>query len=217
MQVHADGLEVARQARDRGHPAHAHGRDRVPPGAAVEASAAGSADAPGHADQGRGDLPTSLLARRRVSRARRWPTSGPRAPPSTRAPATASPGVMLGFVGGPRRPRVGGAVKAAAAAAVLKNFADYYGAEGAQAEEVLRAGLEQGGLDARLPGGLHRPRRAVRVRACAAHVAVGRDPLGRHRDVDVLDGVHGRRGALGRARRARSSARRSTLVRQRAC
>ena len=65
---------------------------------------------------------------------------------------------------GPRRARVGGPLKGGTPCRGAQELRRLLRAEGAQAEELLRAGLEQGGLDPRLPGGLHRPRRAVRVR-----------------------------------------------------
>ena len=66
---------------------------------------------------------------------------------------------------------------------------------GPEAEEVLRAGLDPGGLDAGLPGGVHRPGSPLRVRAGAAAARRERS-LGRDRDLDLLDRLHGRRGPL---------------------
>ena len=64
------------------------------------------------------------------------------------------------------------------------------------------------------PVGIAAPGAAARLRPRAARA--GRPhPLGRHRDLDLLERLHGRRGALGRARRdggARPAVRRAALI-----
>ena len=186
----------ARQARDRGHPAHAHGPDRVPPGAPGQAGAAGAAHPAGHADQVRGDLPDTPFWRDDNLSGQAAADSGPARTTFDSSPRDGKPGVMLGFVGGHDARVWADRSKAARRAAVLKNFADYYGPKALKpksyfeqdwSKEVWTRGCPVGFT---APGVLYEYGPALRR-------AVGRDPLGRHRDVHVLDRVHGRRRALG--------------------
>ena len=100
---------------------------------------------------------------------------------------------------------------------MLKNFADYFGAEAARPRDYFETDWPGAQVVARRPG-RHLPGPA-RCSSTAPRSASrsGSHPLGRHRDLDLLERLHGRRRALRRARRprgARRAVRRAALDRR---
>ena len=82
---------------------------------------------------------------------------------------------------------------------VLDSFARYFGDRAASPSAYLDKSWAEGGVDPRLLRRLHATGRWTGYgRRCARPSA---DPLGRHRDGDDLERLHGRRRAVGRARR----------------
>ena len=79
-------------------------------------------------------------------------------------------------------------------------------APGPRSPSATSSELGRGGMEPRLLRRLHAARGADRVRARAQR-ADRADPLGRHRDRDGLERLHGRRDPVGRAGRARSARR----------
>ena len=135
-----------------------------------------------------------------ASAARRSPT-GPANTTFDNTPPAGSPGSCSASSAATRRARSRSSSRSLAARR-CSTTSSPTSATRPRPEAVVRDGLDAGGVDARLPGRAHRPRRAapLRARRCASRRA---RPLGRHRDGRLLERLHGRRGALGRARRPR--------------
>ena len=151
--------------------------------------------------QGRGRLRQAVLAREGPERHRRIAERPGQRHVRRLARPTARPGVLFGFVGGDEaRAASEGCRRPSGAPRVLKNFAELlrcrrpcgratYFETDWPSEQVERAAG---------PVGIARARRAAGARPGAA--PAGRPhPLGRHRDVDLLERLHGRRHPLGRA------------------
>ena len=122
------------------------------------------------------------------------------------SPRDGKPGVMLGFVGGHDAREWADRSKAARRSAVLKNFADYYGPKALKpksyfeqdwSKEVWTRGCPVGFT---APGVLYEYGPALRRPVGKIHWA------GTETSTFWMR-VHGRRRALGRARRARSAPR----------
>ncbi len=120
---------------------------------------------------------------------------GPSTTTFDNSPPDGRPGVLFGFIGG-RNARVWGARSAAARRrAVLDQFATLFGPRMRDAVRLRRGRLGGLRLDPRLPHRLDRSGGPVGLRA--GDPQAGRaGPLGRHRDRDLLERLHGRRGAL---------------------
>ena len=163
---------------------------------------------PGQPDQGRGGLRPPVLARRGAQRAGRHRRRRPRRTTFDNSPPDGSVGVLFGFIGGSAHARVGEAAAPTSAARRCSRASPPSSAtRRARPTGYYRAGLDQGALDARLPGRPRRPGRADQVRAVAA--PLGRQgPLRRHRDRRLLAGLHGRRRALRASARPGRSSRR---------
>ncbi len=113
------------------------------------------------------------------------------------------PGVVFGFVGGDDARSYAAMSPADRQAAVLKQYADFFGSQALKPTGFLRDQLVRRGVDAGLPGGDPEQRHAARLRSMAARAGRA-DPLGGHRDLQLLERLHGRRRPLRRARRERS-------------
>ena len=119
-------------------------------------------------------------------------------------PADGEPGVLLAFVGGSTWRQYGLTTLAARRKAVLEGFAAMFGEKALHPIEYVEHDWTQerwtsgGPVAIMTPGTMttygQRVRDAVRARA-----------LGRHRDLDVLDRLHGRRRARRQARRRRGA------------
>ncbi len=114
-------------------------------------------------------------------------------------PADAKVGVLLAFIGGSSWQQCAMLPLAERRKLVLAAFAKVGGARGAQPDRVRRARLDPRTLDDGQPGGVGATRghRGVRINDPAA---VRASPLGRHRDIDLLGRLHGRRRTRRRAR-----------------
>ena len=89
-------------------------------------------------------------------------------------PPGGSPGVLFGFVGGNQARSFRKLGRAARRKAVLDNFVDLLRPRGGQPEELVRARLDPGGLDARLPGRAHAAQRPAPLRARAEQAVQAR-------------------------------------------
>ena len=120
------------------------------------------------------------------------------------SPPTGGKGVLLGFIEGEEARvwsrRSAGQAQGRGAGPVRPLVRQ----RGALAAVLHRAELDGGGVEPRLLRRLGAPRRAARLRR-GAHGAGGPHPLGRHRDRHGVVRVHGRRGALRRARGRRAA------------
>ena len=122
------------------------------------------------------------------------------------SPEDGSPGVLFGFVGGDEARGFFSRPQADRRAAALGCFADYFGPQAASPAgyfESVWPGSRwlRGG-----PVGIAAAGHAAGLRPRAARA--GRPPaLGRHRELDVLGRLHGRRRALGPARGRRGARR----------
>ena len=94
--------------------------------------------------------------------------------------------------------------RAARRAAVLEQFATFFGSQALKRHGLLRDELVGRGVDPGLPGRDPQHWHAARLRALAAG-ARRPDPLGGHRDLELLERLHGRRRALRRASRSRGA------------
>ena len=118
-------------------------------------------------------------------------------PRSTTRRPTAVPGVVFGFVGGDKARRFMG-MRAHRRAAVLGNFRQFFGPKAGNPREYLEANWTREEWTRGCPVGI--PGRAPCRLRRRLRAPVGPHPLGRDRDVDVLERLHGRRGSLRRAR-----------------
>ena len=122
------------------------------------------------------------------------------------AARTARPGIIFGFVGGDEARASRSARRADGARPWCSaTSSTFFGAEAAQPDRVLRDRVDERAVDPRLPGRRSRARATLPPTAPALREPIGPHPLGRHRDLDVLERLHGRRRALGRARRGRGA------------
>jgi hypothetical protein len=126
-------------------------------------------------------------------------TGGPVSATFDDSPPSGSPGVVFGFVGGdkhasttPRRPRTG-APQCCPSSRPSSEIRP-------RTRRLIRNQLERRAMDARVPGRdpEHGHLAGLRPLDPSPHRP---HPLGRDRDVDVLERLHGRRGALRRTRR----------------
>ena len=108
------------------------------------------------------------------------------------SPPDGNVGVLLAFVGGSVHQQYANLSLAARRKAVLEGFAADVRPEGAEADRVHREGLDQGALDWRRASADHGPGNDDHVRPRNSY-AVRKGALGRHRDVDLLERLHGRR------------------------
>lgn len=106
------------------------------------------------------------------------------------SPPDASVGVLLAFVGGTTWRKYGLETRSARRTAVLAGFAALFGDQALHPIEYVEHDWNRGMDDRWSRRGL-RPADVVVVRALAAPAARAR-PLGRHRDLDLLDRLHGR-------------------------
>ncbi len=166
------------------------------------------AEQPGHgpADEVRRGLQDAVLARRRSQRLRRQrQRRGPRGlrqlPQGRRSRRAA--GVRRRLHLAQVRPAAAGPAPQGGPAGIRRAVRR----AGAPPDRLHRAGLDQGAVDRRRPD-RHPRARLVREVRLRHPPAVRAGALGRHRDLDVLVGLHGRRRALRRARRRTRSWRR---------
>ena len=158
----------------------------------------------GHADQGDRGLRPARSGATTGSPARCSPTRDRSTSPSTTRPRTAARASSSASSAATRRARSRSSSKPARRAAVLANYVEFFGAQAANPIEYIETIWKREKLDPRLPGRDPGPGDADRPRPGAAQA--GRPhPLGRHRDLDLLERLHGRRRALGRARRGRGA------------
>src|SRR3954471_24841816 len=195
--VESDGLTVKAKSSIVAIPPTLARADRLPPRASGRARPADAAARPGHADQGHRRVLHAVLARAgpdRHGRQRRRPRQ--RHVRRLAGLREARRPVRL------RRRRQCPRVRADASRRRARSGARGAGhavrRAGPQPDRVLRLALDERALDPRLPGRDRGPRHAARLRR--RQPGAGRpDPLGRHGDVNVLERLHGRRRALGRA------------------
>ncbi len=115
------------------------------------------------------------------------------------SPPSGNPGIVFGFAGGDQARKLRQALAREAPRGGARQLRRRLRAGRGRPERRVRDELDAGGVDARLPGGPHRHERAAQVRPGAGQARRPR-ALGRHRDGRLLERLHGRRGALGRAR-----------------
>ncbi len=133
-------------------------------------------------------------------------TAGPVSATFDDSPPSGKPGIVFGFVGGDEARKYNASSPASRRAAVLGQFKELLRPAGAHAAGVLRHDLDRRAMDPRLPG--RDPDRRHAVGARPAPEGTGRPhPLGRHGNERLLEWLHGRRGALGRAGGVRSARR----------
>ena len=120
------------------------------------------------------------------------------------SPQDGSSGVIFGFAGGDEARRHRRRSMAARRAAVLANFTTYFGAQAAHPRAYFETDWTARSVDAWMPGGDRGARDPARLRPGAPQA--GREhPLGGNGDVDLLERLHGRRGSLSEAGRARGA------------
>ena len=182
-----------RQAGDRGRAAADRPRHRLPPRAARRPPGAADLDPHGPADEVRRDLRDAVLARRRAQRLRHQrPRRGPRGlrqHPAVRRPGRAARLRRRLDLAHLRR-HAEGPAPGRGAAGVRRDVRP----AGAAPGRLRRARLDQGAVDPRRPDRDPRPGHAGPLRPVRTPPARPR-ALGRHRDRDVLDRLHGRRRA----------------------
>ena len=144
-------------------------------------AAAAQGARPGQPDQGRGGLRSPVLARRRAQRPGRRRRRARATRSSTTRRPTARSACSSASSAAPRTRRGRSCPADQRRAQVLENLAAFVGDQARSPVGLLRAGLDQGALDARLPGRPRRPGRADEVRAVAAPRR-RQGPLRRHRD-----------------------------------
>ena len=88
--------------------------------------------------------------------------------------------------------------------AALQNLANYFGTEALNPREVVEFNWSTEVWNRGCPVAVLAPGTLIDF-GTALRTPVGPHPLGRHRDLHVLERLHGRRGALGRARRTGSA------------
>ena len=121
-------------------------------------------------------------------------------------PPSGSPGILFGFVGGCRGAALCEAVAQGPPRGDPGQLRRALWRRRGRPPRLLRPELDARGMDARVPRRPRRERRSLALRAGAAQ-ANGPYPLGRHRDVRLLERLHGWRRALreeshdGRAQR----------------
>ncbi len=131
-------------------------------------------------------------------------TDGPISATFDDSPEDGSKGIVFGFVGGDEARSFSKLSTKQRRKAVVDNYVTFFGSQAANPTQVRRVRVEGRDLDPRLPGrdpgpGQTAARRRVAAQADRAH------PLGRNRDLQLLGRIHGRRRALGRARRGRGA------------
>ena len=131
-------------------------------------------------------------------------TTGPVTATFDDSPPGGTPGVVFGFVGGDDARRYNRTSAGARRAAVLAQFASFLRLPGPEAAGLLRDELVRRAVDEGLSRRHSEHRNAAGIRPAAAR-ARRPDPLGGHRDIRLLERVHGRRRALGRASCSRSA------------
>ena len=114
-------------------------------------------------------------------------------------PPGGSPGILFGFVGGKEARSFRKLGRAARRKAVLDNFVTYYGPEAASPKNAFELDWTQEAWTRGCPVG-HTLRNVLHRYGPALRQAVQARPLGGHRDGRLLERLHGRGGALGRAR-----------------
>ena len=118
-------------------------------------------------------------------------------------PPAGGPGVLLAFVGGSAWRTYGPLSKDQRRAAVLEGFAAMFGPQALSPVDYVEHDWTKERWSGGGPTAIHGPARwssSARPSDAARPGA-----LGRHGDLDVLVGLHGRRGALGRAGRRRGA------------
>ena len=131
-------------------------------------------------------------------------TDGPVSATFDDSPEDGSKGIVFGFVGGDEARSFSKLSTKQRRKAVVDNYVTFFGSQAANPTQVRRVRVEGRDLDPRLPGRDPGPGPDRRPRRVAAQA--GRPhPLGRDRDLQLLGRIHGRRRALGRARRGRGA------------
>ena len=118
------------------------------------------------------------------------------------SPEDGSKGVVFGFVGGDQARSFAKLSPKARRRAIVDNYVNFFGPAAAKPSRYVETIWKTRGVDPRLsrrdPGA--RPTRRQRPGAAQAG---GPHPLGGHGDLQLLGGLYGRRGPLGRASRRR--------------
>src|SRR3954451_1321524 len=187
-----------RAAGNRRHPADPRGAHRLPAGDAPGPRPAHAAVAAGHADEGCRRLRQALLARGRAER-HRAVAERPRQRDLRRLAARRQARGRLRIRRRGRGAQVHAPFEIEAPRPSSGELQGLLRCPGREAARILRNELDPRGMDARLPGGgsAAGDPRGIRPRAAKADRAY---PLGGHRDLDLLERLHGWCGALGRAR-----------------
>ncbi len=122
------------------------------------------------------------------------------------SPASGKPGVMLGFIDGDQARALDDASDAARASAAIKSYTAFFGKQAASPrmyfDQVWAREIYTGGC----PVGIMPPGVLTEYGA-ALRAPVGPDPLGRHRDRDSLERLHGRCHPVRQAGRRRGAGR----------
>ena len=107
-----------------------------------------------------------------------------------------TPGCIFGFIGGDEARAHKRLSAAQRRERVLNQYADLLRSRGQERDRLLRVRLGRRGVDAGVPRVGAGPRHADGLRR-GHPPPVRPDPLGRHRDLELLERLHGRCGALG--------------------
>ena len=136
------------------------------------------------------------------SPARSSTTRGRSRRPSTTRPRTRARASIFGFVGGDQARSFAKLSPKQRRKAVIANYVEFFGPQAANPQQYIETVWKRETWTRGCPGRDPRPRPDRRPRA-GADGARRAHPLGRDRDLELLGRVHGRRRALGRARRGR--------------
>ena len=129
---------------------------------------------------------------------------GPIAATFDDSPEDGSKGVVFGFIGGDQARSFAKLSNRARRKAVIANYVEFFGPEAAQPQRYFESKWKREtwtrGCPVGIPG-------LGQLAACgeALREAGRPHPLGRDRDLELLERLHGRRGALRRARRRRGA------------
>ncbi len=133
-------------------------------------------------------------------------TGGPVSASFDDSPPSGSPGVLFGFVGGDNARSYNAMSASDRQAAVINPYTSWFGSQAANPTAYFDTNWADEVLDPRLPGRDPLARHAPGLRSPDSPTGWPH-PLGRHRDLHVLERLHGRRRPLRRARRRRGPGR----------